>query len=120
MPQRVKELHSIMPIDNLGSVRTLGILCHDEAIKLPHADVSMQEIQDKRADKSVPNGLTLHQYANLYFCARNPMMFKRKAECHSLCVLRVSIDVFMQPNVVFTDQNAGKQICPFFSSSGWH
>ena len=63
MPQRVKELHSIMPIDNLGPVKTLGILCHDEAIKLPHADVSMQKIQDKRADKSVP------------IC--NPMLFSR-------------------------------------------
>ncbi|MEI7898996.1 MAG: DarT ssDNA thymidine ADP-ribosyltransferase family protein, partial [bacterium] len=86
MPHRVTELHNIMPIRNLVSVRLYGILSHNAVAALPHADVSMQEVQDKRDKKTVPNGLALHDYANLYFCARNPMMFKCKDERQDLCV----------------------------------
>ena len=114
MPHRVTELHNIMPIRNLASVRLYGILSHNAVAALPHADVSMQEVQDKRDKKTVPNGLALHDYANLYFCARNPMMFKRKDERKDLCVLRISIHVFELPNVVFTDQNAASAYARFY------
>ncbi len=53
----------------------------------------MEEIQERRDLKRVPGGLKLHQYANLYFHARNPMLFKRKDKAGSLCVLRISIEV---------------------------
>lgn len=66
----------------------------------------MQEVQDRRDKKRVPGGLRLHQYANLYFHARNPMLFKRKADADSLCVLRVSTDILHLDGVVITDQNA--------------
>lgn len=42
------------------------------------------------------------------------MMFKRKAECFDLCVLRVSIQVFELEGVVFTDQNAASAYARFF------
>lgn len=90
MPHRVTELHCIMPIANAHSVMTNGILSHEQAAKLAHRSVAMAEIQDRRDKVHVPGGLRLHQYANLYFHARNPMMFKRKDQAGSLCVLRVS------------------------------
>jgi hypothetical protein len=114
MPQRVTELHSIMPIRNLQTVKTYGILSHNAVKALPHADVSLQEVQDKRSTKAVPNGLQLHDYANLYFCARNPMMYKRKEERLNLCVLSISIEIFKLAGVVFTDRNAACSYVRFY------
>ena len=65
----------------------------------------MQSVQDLRDKKQVPGGLQLHQYANLYFHARNPMLFKRLNEVDSLCVLRISKEV-LAAGAVITDQNA--------------
>ncbi len=95
-----------MPIANLGSVMTHGILSHERAAKLAHHSVAMQPVQDKRDQKHVPGGLKLHQYANLYFHARNPMLFKRQAEAPNLCVLRVSTQVLALEGTVISDQNA--------------
>ncbi|RMV73598.1 DUF4433 domain-containing protein [Pseudomonas coronafaciens] len=110
MSHRVVELHCIMPIENLASVFQNGILCHDRAELIQHRSVALQEIQDRRVDKTVPNGMRLHKYANLYFCARNPMMYKRKDLHEDLCVIRVSLDVLRSQNAVVSDQNA---------ASGW-
>lgn len=48
----------------------------------------------------------MHEYANVYFHARNPMMSRRRNEACSLCVLRVSIEILKIPGAVITDQNA--------------
>lgn len=106
MDARVKEFHCIMPIANIASVLERGILSHERASKIEHKSAAMQEIQDRRDKKRVPGGLRLHQYANLYFHARNPMLYKRKADAASLCVLGVSIEVIHLDGVVITDQNA--------------
>ena len=90
MDQRVTELHCIMPLTNVASVMAHGILSYELAARLPHHSVAMQPVQDKRDRKQVPGGLKLHQYANLYFHARNPMLFKRKDEAANLCVLCLS------------------------------
>lgn len=115
MSHRVVELHCIMPIANLPSVQQHGILSHDRAAKLPHASVAKQEIQDRRVGKTVPNGLRLHQYANLYFCARNPMLYLRKPQHSDLCVVRVNRSVLNLPNVVISDQNAASDWVRFLS-----
>jgi hypothetical protein len=116
---RVTELHCIMPIGNLGSVMAHGILSYDRAANLPHRSVAMQPVQDKRDQKQVPGGLKLHQYANLYFHARNPMMFKRQTEALSLCVLRVSTQVLGLADVVVTDQNAASDYVRFLHPRQW-
>ncbi|MDX8409102.1 MAG: DUF4433 domain-containing protein [Mariprofundales bacterium] len=115
MSKRVTELHCIMPIVNIPSVMAHGILCHEEAEKLKHHSVAMQEIQNKRDNVQVPGGLKLHQYANLYFDARNPMMYKRYHQAAQLCVLRVSHDVIRLDHVVVSDQNASSRWVRFLS-----
>lgn len=42
MDQRVTELHCIMPMANIGSVITHGILSYEYAVKLPHHSVALQ------------------------------------------------------------------------------
>jgi hypothetical protein len=117
MDARVNELHCIMPIANIASVMRYGILSHEQVAKLPHRSVAMQEIQDRRDQKSVPKGLRLHQYANLYFHARNPMLFKRRHE--DVCVLTLSTAVFALQGTVITDQNAASDYSRFLSPTQW-
>lgn len=73
----------------------------------------MSELQDKRAKVIIPGGLRLHDYVNLYICARNPMMHKRKGQHLELCVLRVNPGVIDLPNVVVSDSNAGSDYVRF-------
>jgi len=115
----VIELHCIMPIGNVPSVLEHGILSHARAARLRHRSVAMQPVQDRRDIRSVPHGLKLHQYANLYFHARNPMLFKRKDEASSLCVLRVSTEVLELVGVVITDCNAASDYVRYLAPPQW-
>jgi len=119
MDPRVTELHYIMPLANVPSVLQHGLLSYEEASKLPHASVAMEAIQEKRDKKQVPGGLRLHQYANLYFHARNPMLFKRKAQAADLCVLRLSTELLHLPGVVLTDSNASSDYVRFLDPADW-
>lgn len=119
MDPRVTELHCIMPMNNIASVMQYGILCYERAAKLRHHSVAMQPVQDRRDQKQVPGGLKLHQYANLYFHARNPMLFKRLAEAANLCVLRVSKEVLGLDGTVLSDQNAASKYARFLSPLQW-
>jgi len=75
--------------------------------------VAMQEIQDRRAKVTIPGGRKLHDYVNLYICARNPMMYKRQAQYREICVLRISPDVIDLPGVVVCDRNASSEYAIF-------
>jgi len=90
-----------------------GILSHKEAGRLEHASVADQKIQDRREPRKVPGGLPLHHYVNLYFNARNPMMYKRLAKCSQLCVLQISMEVLRLPGVVISDGNASSDYTQF-------
>jgi hypothetical protein len=115
MDPRVIEFQCIMPMENIPSVLAHGILSHEQASKLLHATVAMQVIQNTRDKKHVPGGLKLHQYANLYFHARNPMMSKRRDEASKLCVLRVAKRVLGIQGAVITDQNAASTYVRFYA-----
>lgn len=107
------ELHYITPICNLGSILERGLLSHQRVRHIQHETVAMQEIQDIRAAKRVPGGRPLHEYVNLYICARNPMMFKRHVQHQALCVLQVSPRVLDLPGVAIADQNASSSYVRF-------
>ncbi len=114
----IKELHNIAHINNLSSILERGILSHESAKRIPHLSVAAQEIQDRRIRVRVPGGLKLHEYANLYFCARNPMLYRCVYEHghDNLGVLRISLDVLNEPNVVITDSNASSDYARFLPS----
>lgn len=114
----IPELHYITPIENVASILREGILSHARVQRLPHSTVAMPEVQDKRAKRVVPGGRPLHEYANLYFNARNPMMYKRQNQRRDLCVLAVSQDVLLLEGVVISDGNAASQYTAFWPSPG--
>jgi hypothetical protein len=108
-----------MPIANVPSVLRHGILSYERAARLQHASVAMQPVQDRRDQTRVPQGLRLHQYANLYFDARNPMLFKRLGEASFLCVLAVSTNVLKLEGTVITDCNAASGWVRFLHPMQW-
>ncbi len=110
----ITELHYIAPIDNVPSILEHGILSNQRASPLPHRSVAMQEIQERRQDKRIPNARPLHEYVNLYFDAHNPMLSKCRAHNDSICVLRVSQSVIDMPGVIVTDKNAAKDYVRFY------
>jgi hypothetical protein len=109
----LQELHYITPICNIPSILQNGILSFAQAARLQHNSVAMRQIQDKRDKKQVPQGRLLHEYANLYICGRNPMLYKRRDQYLTICVLHIDPAVIDLPNVVITDQNAASDYACF-------
>jgi hypothetical protein len=71
----LEELHYITTIRNVPSIMSKGILSHKRAKKITHNSVAMEVIQERREKKVVPGGRPLQDYVNLYFHARNPMLY---------------------------------------------
>ena len=111
----LEELHYITLIVNMSSIYKSGIFSHKKAEKISHQSVAMDEIQDRRKKVVVPGGRPLHHYVNLYFHARNPMMFKRKDLHKELCVLQIDKKVLNLSQVVITDGNASSSYVRFYS-----
>lgn len=112
----LSELQYITPLTNLASILEHGILCHRRARHFGHETVAKPEVQERRENKRVPGGRPLHDYANLYICARNPMMYKRRSRHLNLCVLQVSTAVLDLANVVIVDRNASRHWAKFMPS----
>ena len=114
------ELQYITHVDNVPSICTVGILSHRRANRVGHQSVADPEVQDRRRGKRVPSGLLLHDYANLYMTARNPMLYKlaRGEElADELCVIRVSNAILDLPEVVVSDMNAASPYCRFHAAA---
>lgn len=104
--QELTELHYITPLANIVSIYQNGLLSHRLAAKLPHNSVAMEEIQDRRRRRVVPGGRPLHEYVNLYICARNPMLYKLHNQHLQLSVLSIRTNVLDLPGTVIADRNA--------------
>jgi len=90
-----------------------GILSHKRAKKINHNSVAMEVIQERRGKKIVPGGRLLQEYVNLYFHARNPMLYVLQSRHIDLCILRVSAEILDLPRVVITDSNASSEYARF-------
>jgi len=113
----VRELHFITSIANLDSILRHGILSHDLATRIQHDSCANEDVQGRRRGRRVPNGERLHSYANLYFHARNPMMYTLIANGRdNLVVVRVSQVVLDTPNTVLADGNAASDGTRFYPS----
>src|SRR5664280_808551 len=114
--ERVTELHFIAPLDNLRSIMTHGVLSHRLAQSVRHTSIALPEVQERRNAKRVPNGLPIHDYVNLYFDARNPMMYSRLNRLGELVIVRVDPAVMSQPGAIITDGNAASESTLFLPS----
>ena len=119
----LQELHCITPIVNVGSIVRDGLLCHNEVARrhLAHTDVSNQVVQDRRSGRTVPDARLsrprpLHDYANVYLWARNPMLYVLQPRHPELCVLRVSSGALDLEGAVIADGNASSDYTLFHSA----
>ncbi len=115
--EELEELHYISPIVNITSILTHGILSHNKAKEMEHESCASQDIQDRRARVIVPGGEPLHDYVNLYFNARNPMMYSKKESHNTLTVLSISPDIIDLPGIIVTDRNASRDFTLFKPAS---
>lgn len=113
---RVTELQFIAPITSLDSLCEHGIVSHRLAATLDHRSIANEGVQGIRAGKDVPGGQPLHDYANVYFDARNPMMSVLRDDNPDLVVLRISPEVLDLPGAVIADGNAARPETRFFPS----
>jgi hypothetical protein len=112
----LEELHYITPINNIPSIIQHGIVSHKLASQMDHDTVALQEVQERRKNKRIPTGKWLHDYANLYICARNPMMYKRRNLHHDLCVLQISPEVLDIHGAIVVDRNSSSDYAAFYPS----
>lgn len=105
----IQELYFITAIANIPSIMGNGILSHNRVQRLPHSSIAEEGVQERRRNKKIPGtNRWLHDYANLYFDAHNPMLSARRHLNDSICVLRIKKDVLSLEGVIVTDQNASK------------
>ena len=107
----IQELHFIGSIKHTPSIMRLGILSHnkakDEGVKLDPID--NPEVQERRKNKKIPGTEKyLHDYANLYFDAHNPMLSVIRGKNDSICVLRIRKNILDLEGIIITDQNASR------------
>ena len=82
-------LYNIQALDNIPSIIEKGILSYELAQNIRHTSIAMNEVQKIRDSKDIPEGMKLHQYANVYFTYRNPMLSARRSENENICILKV-------------------------------
>lgn len=110
----ITELYFITSIVNVLSIMEHGILSNKLSQRLPHDSVAEPGVQERRKSKLIPGARPLHEYANLYFDAHNPMLSKLRGQNDKICVLRVAPEVLDFPNVIIADRNAASNWASFF------
>lgn len=111
--EELKELHYITPILNVPSILVNGILSFNKAKDVNHKSCANPDVQGRRMRVIIPGGGPLHDYANLYFNARNPMMHVLKDKHLSLTVLAINPNIIEQPGVIISDRNAAREMALF-------
>lgn len=106
----IKRLYYITHIDNVPSILRRGILSHErvETEGVQYTPIYDEAIVAARKDKLAPNGKRLWSFANLYFNARNPMLYRVKHEksLDDMAVVCVKPTILQRPDIFITTGNA--------------
>ncbi|MCY4620318.1 MAG: DUF4433 domain-containing protein [bacterium] len=122
----IAELHYITHVDNVPSIMQRGILSRYRVNRMRDVDPSSiadPGIIERRAGRHIPHGhqrTPLDRYANLFFNARNAMLYRRihdydpahRIRAELLAILRVAPSVLNLPGVVITEINAAADVEP--------
>ena len=105
------ELYHITHINNLKSIIVHGLLSHTAAHNqgLITKDISLKDVNMKRAKLEPYNQRSLHDYVPLYINPKNPMLFLRKILSDNLIIIAVSSDTMLYDTCLFTDGNAASR-----------
>lgn len=108
-------LYNIQAIENIPSIMRRGLLSNEKAARITHTSIAMNEVQERRDKIRVPNGLRLHQYANVYFDPHNPMLSARRNQNNDICILKFDCCILDMPGVIVSDRNASSDYASFYS-----
>ncbi len=115
--EEVKELHYIVPLENIPLILENGLLSHKLAEKHRHNSVAMKDVINLRKEKRVKGTRKpLLDYVNLYFTAHNPMLSKLRSKNTEICVLQIMSEILELPDVILTDMNAASNWASFHNS----
>lgn len=109
-------LYNIQAIDNIPSIMKRGLLSNERASSISHVSIAMNEVQARRDLVRIPNGLKLHQYANLYFDPWNPMLSRKRSQNEEICILKFDRSVLDLEGVILSDKNASSSYAAFYSA----
>jgi hypothetical protein len=109
-------LYNIQAIDNVPSIMKRGLLSNERAQRIAHVSIAMNEVQARRERVRIPNGLKLHQYANLYFDPWNPMLSRKRSQNEEICILKFDRVVLDFKGVILSDKNASSDYAAFYES----
>jgi O-acetyl-ADP-ribose deacetylase (regulator of RNase III) len=116
----VKGLYYITHIDNIPSILKHGILSHAliEEEHLQFTPIYDAQIVTRRHHKQTPDGKNLWNFANLYFQARNPMLYRVVSEKgrDEVAVLGIRPDILSLPGAFVTTGNAASAPSQIFSA----
>ena len=114
-PSDIAEIYFITDLVNMPSILKHGILSHNLVAKkkIQHSSIANVDVQGRRINKVIPGGKKLHDYANLYINARNPMLYVLLPKQRELCVIRISADVLRSAGVIVSDKNAARDWARF-------
>jgi O-acetyl-ADP-ribose deacetylase (regulator of RNase III) len=114
----VKSLYYITHIDNLNSILSQGILSHKavEDSGMQYTAVYDKEIVSNRKMKYTPSGKSLWEYSNVYFQARNPMLYRVVLEkgAKDIAVIALYPQVLQSSGAYITDGNAANTMTDFY------
>lgn len=117
----ISNLYYITHINNLPSILEKGILSHErvEREKVRSTRIYNADIVNRRKEKSTPDQKSLWSYANLYFQARNPMMYRvvHETGAKDLVVVSVGKKILQTSNIFITDGNAANATTQFYFPS---
>lgn len=114
----IKSLYYITHRENVPSILKEGILSHQyvEDHHVKYTPIYDASIVSNRKLKSTPTGQSLWEYANVYFQARNPMLYRvlNEKRPKDIVVIGVQRKVLMCPGVYVTDGNAANAPTEFY------
>ena len=108
-------LYNIQAIENVPSIMLRGLLSNERADQIRHVSIAMEEVQERRNNIKIPNGLELHQYANVYFDPHNPMLSAQRDRNEELCILKFDYHILDIPGTIISDRNASSAYASFYS-----
>jgi hypothetical protein len=118
--QDITGLYYITHINNVPSILSRGIYCHEriEDEKIDYTRIYEEGIVTNRKDIKTPDGRTLWKFVNLYFQPRNPMLYKvlHEKPANELVIISIKPEVINRLDIYITTGNAAHSASEILSS----
>jgi O-acetyl-ADP-ribose deacetylase (regulator of RNase III) len=118
IPRVIREFYYITHIDNIPSIASKGILAHKFLTDgtITPTQIYEKDIVSRRQDIETPDKKKLWEYANLFFNAKNAMLYRVVCEkgASNLAIVAIAKEVVLLKDVFITDGNAAHSLTKFF------